>query len=64
MGIKTIAISVGEDTRTIEDVYEPYLIRIGFIKRSPQGREATAKAKAYTTKEYLANVTGLNRWNK
>lgn len=64
VGIKTIAISVGEDTRTIEDVYEPYLIRIGFIKRSPQGREATAKAKAYTTKEYLANVTGLNRWNK
>ena len=51
VGIKTIAISVGEDTRTIEDVYEPYLIRIGFIKRSPQGREATAKAKAYMNKK-------------
>ncbi|MCK5661656.1 MAG: hypothetical protein KAH86_09860, partial [Methanosarcinales archaeon] len=51
VGIKTIAISVGEDVRTIEEVYEPYLIRIGFIKRSPQGREATAKAKTYMTKE-------------
>jgi Holliday junction DNA helicase RuvB len=44
VGLKTIAISVGEETRTIEDVYEPYLIRIGFLKRTPQGRETTQAA--------------------
>jgi Holliday junction DNA helicase RuvB len=44
VGIKTIAISIGEDVRTIEEVYEPYLIQAGFIKRTPQGREATPAA--------------------
>lgn len=44
VGVKTIAISVGEETRTIEEVYEPYLIRIGFIKRTSQGRETTNSA--------------------
>lgn len=47
VGVKTIAISVGEDVRTIEEVYEPYLIQIGFIKRMPQGRETTAAAKKH-----------------
>ncbi|GFO96551.1 Holliday junction DNA helicase RuvB [groundwater metagenome] len=44
VGVKTIAISVGEEVRTIEEVYEPYLIQIGFIKRTPQGRETTMAA--------------------
>ncbi len=44
VGVKTIAISVGEEIRTIEEVHEPYLIQIGFIKRTPQGRETTAAA--------------------
>jgi Holliday junction DNA helicase RuvB len=44
VGLKTIAISVGEESRTIEDVYEPYLIQIGFIKRTLQGRETTVAA--------------------
>jgi len=47
VGVKTIAISVGEEVRTIEDVYEPYLIQIGFIKRTPQGRETTPAAKEH-----------------
>lgn len=47
VGVKTIAISVGEEVRTIEDVYEPYLIQIGFIKRTPQGREVTSGAKKH-----------------
>jgi Holliday junction DNA helicase RuvB len=47
VGVKTIAISVGEEVRTIEDVYEPYLIQIGFIKRTPQGREVTSDAKKH-----------------
>jgi len=47
VGAKTIAISVGEEVRTIEDVYEPYLIQIGFLKRTPQGREVTPAAKKH-----------------
>ena len=47
VGAKTIAISAGEEVRTIEEVYEPYLIQIGFIKRTPQGRETTAAAKEH-----------------
>jgi Holliday junction DNA helicase RuvB len=47
VGVKTIAISVGEEIRTIEEVYEPYLIQIGFIKRTPQGRETTPSAKVH-----------------
>ncbi|WP_321504809.1 Holliday junction branch migration DNA helicase RuvB [uncultured Methanoregula sp.] len=47
VGAKTIAISVGEEVRTIEDVYEPFLIQIGFVKRTPQGREVTPAAKKH-----------------
>ena len=47
VGVKTIAISVGEEVRTIEDVYEPYLIQVGFIKRTPHGREVTPAAKKH-----------------
>lgn len=47
VGVKTIAISVGEEIRTIEDVYEPYLIQLGFIKRTPQGRVVTPAAKKH-----------------
>ena len=44
VGISTIATSVGEDTGTIEEVYEPFLIKEGFLKRTPRGREATELA--------------------
>ena len=47
VGVKNIAIAVGEEARTIEDVVEPYLIQIGFIKRTPQGRVATLAAVAH-----------------
>jgi Holliday junction DNA helicase RuvB len=47
VGLKTIAIAIGEDVRTVEEVYEPYLIRIGFLKRTPQGRETTPEAAAH-----------------
>jgi holliday junction DNA helicase RuvB len=52
VGLKTIAISVGEEARTIEDVYEPYLIQIGFIKRTPQGRETTPAAGTHIHHEW------------
>ena len=44
VGITTIATSVGEEAETIEEVYEPFLIQEGYIKRTPRGREATQKA--------------------
>lgn len=44
VGVTTIATAVGEDAGTIEEVYEPFLIMEGFIKRTPRGREATEKA--------------------
>jgi Holliday junction DNA helicase RuvB len=44
VGLSTLAISVGEEQDTIEDVYEPYLLQRGLIKRTPKGRVATARA--------------------
>ncbi len=44
VGLTTIATAVGEDAGTIEEVYEPFLIQEGYIKRTPRGREATEKA--------------------
>lgn len=44
VGINTLAVAVGEEPGTIEEVYEPYLIQEGFIKRTPRGREATKLA--------------------
>jgi Holliday junction DNA helicase RuvB len=44
VGLSTLAAAVGEETETIEDVYEPYLLQLGFIKRTPRGRVATEAA--------------------
>ena len=44
VGIGTIAVAVGEEANTIEEVYEPYLILQGYLKRTPRGREVTKKA--------------------
>ncbi|HBR07032.1 MAG TPA: Holliday junction branch migration DNA helicase RuvB, partial [Desulfovibrio sp.] len=44
VGAKTLAVACSEEVRTIEDIYEPYLIQCGFLKRTPRGRVATAKA--------------------
>jgi Holliday junction DNA helicase, RuvB subunit len=44
VGINTIATAVGEDAGTVEEVYEPFLIKEGFIKRTPRGREVTELA--------------------
>lgn len=43
-GIEAIAASIGEDPQTLEDVYEPYLLQLGFIKRTPRGRVITPQA--------------------
>lgn len=47
VGLNTIATAVGEDAGTIEEVYEPFLIKEGFIKRTPRGREATPLAYSH-----------------
>ncbi len=44
VGLDTLAASIGEDSGTIEDVYEPYLLKNGFIQRTPRGRVVTAQA--------------------
>ena len=44
VGLDTIAVSIGEERVTIEDVYEPFLIQKGFLERTPRGRKATALA--------------------
>lgn len=44
VGLDTLAASVGEDAGTIEDVYEPYLLKNGFIQRTPRGRVVTEKS--------------------
>ena len=44
VGLSTLATAVGENAETIEEVYEPFLIQEGFIRRTPRGREATPRA--------------------
>jgi Holliday junction DNA helicase RuvB len=44
VGLDTIAATIGEEAQTIEDVYEPYLLQIGFLQRTPRGRVVTGKA--------------------
>jgi Holliday junction DNA helicase RuvB len=44
VGLNTLAASISEETETIEDVYEPYLLQLGFLERTPRGRVATLKA--------------------
>jgi Holliday junction DNA helicase RuvB len=50
VGITTIATAVGEESGTLEEVYEPFLIQEGFIKRTSRGREATEKAYTHLGK--------------
>jgi Holliday junction DNA helicase RuvB len=51
VGITTIATAVGEETGTLEEVYEPFLIQEGFIMRTPRGREVTHKAYEHLGKK-------------
>lgn len=59
VGISTIATAVGEDTGTIEEVYEPFLIQEGFLVRTPRGREVTDAAYRHLGKFRSASQTGL-----
>ncbi|MDR1734481.1 MAG: Holliday junction branch migration DNA helicase RuvB [Oscillospiraceae bacterium] len=56
VGLETIAATIGEEAVTIEDVYEPYLLQIGFLGRTPRGRIATPAAYAHLGKRYPSQI--------
>ena len=53
VGLDTLAASIGEDAGTIEDVYEPYLLKNGFIQRTPRGRVVTEMAYQHLGVPYI-----------
>lgn len=57
VGVSTIATAIGEDTGTVEEVYEPYLIMEGFIKRTPRGRMVTPLAYQHLGRPMMCNNT-------
>jgi holliday junction DNA helicase RuvB len=56
VGLNTIATAIGEESGTIEEVYEPFLIKEGYLKRTPRGREATEHAY-----KHLGRSTGIDQ---
>jgi Holliday junction DNA helicase RuvB len=61
VGITTIATAIGEDAGTVEEVYEPFLIMEGFIKRTPRGRMVTELAyKHFGRNPYSGNIMEAN----
>ena len=54
VGLDTLSAVIGEERETIEDVYEPYLMQIGFLNRTPRGRVATQRAFEHLGKEFTA----------
>ncbi len=61
VGLDTVAATVGEEAVTIEDVYEPYLMQIGFLSRTPRGRCATRLAYEHLGIPYSGNASGVNQ---
>ncbi len=59
VGLSTLAVAVGEEQDTIEDVYEPYLVKSGLIKRTPRGRVATARAYEHLGLDVPARSSSL-----
>ncbi len=55
VGVETLAASIGEDSGTLEDVYEPYLLQNGFLNRTPRGRMATVLAYRHLGFDYPEN---------
>jgi Holliday junction DNA helicase RuvB len=58
VGLNTISTAVGEESGTIEEVYEPFLIKEGYLKRTPRGREATEHAYKHLGKQFGQNTPG------
>lgn len=64
VGIETIAASIHEDIETIEDVHEPYLMQLGFLKRTPRGRVATKRAYEHLGVPYRDTEEGKDAQQK
>jgi Holliday junction DNA helicase RuvB len=58
VGLSTLAVAVGEEPETVEDAYEPFLLQIGMLSRTPRGRVATANAYAHLGVDIPANIQG------
>jgi len=58
VGLNTISTAVGEESGTIEEVYEPFLIKEGYLKRTPRGREATEHAYRHLGKQFGRDIPG------
>jgi Holliday junction DNA helicase RuvB len=58
VGLSTISTAVGEESGTIEEVYEPFLIKEGYLKRTPRGREATEHAYKHLGKQFRPDMPG------
>jgi len=56
VGLSTLAAAVGEDGETLEEIYEPYLIQIGFLERTPRGRRATRAAAEHLHRQLPRNL--------
>ena len=59
MGLGTIAVASHEEEATIEEVYEPFLIQLGLLERTPRGRVATKKANEHLMLPYSGGQKGL-----
>src|SRR5439155_5561906 len=59
VGLSTLAVVVSEEEDTLEDVYEPYLLQKGFLKRTPRGRVATPKAFEHLGLDHAKEPSGL-----
>jgi Holliday junction DNA helicase RuvB len=59
VGLNTISTAVGEESGTIEEVYEPFLIKEGYLKRTPRGREATEHAYKHLGKQFRNDMPGV-----
>jgi Holliday junction DNA helicase, RuvB subunit len=68
VGLDTLAASTGEEPDTIEDVYEPYLLQLGFLQKTPRGRKATRLAYEHLGIQYVAGdddtgqISMLDKW--
>jgi len=56
VGVQTLAAAISEEQDTVEDVYEPYLMQLGFISRTPRGRVATRLAYEHLGLKYIDNA--------
>ncbi len=63
VGLETLAATVGEESVTLEDVYEPYLIQLGFIARTPRGRCATRQAYAHIGRNYVEHPSEISMFD-